>query len=204
MESVGKGKIKNTNVRSVRTKESRWLLYSLLTPLYLVNFTELVYRTAGSTTLCWNQTEGSDIHRSPQHVQKHKTDYSNNTVDDLCPNKACKNSGLIHTTECIVCLWFRVKTAWLWLREKLIELLSDRGPVPDVSNTELFVFMFMYTRIRQEAHWQTIWSWWTASWWTARWWPDRRSCWWVLWGESSEPRQRRSSYSKLAPKKMEP
>ena len=45
-----------------------------------------------------------------------------------------------------------MKTARLWLREKLIELLSDRGPVPDVSNTELFVFMCMYTRIRQEAH----------------------------------------------------
>ena len=30
-----------------------------------------------------------------------------------------------------------------------MQLLSDQGPVPDVSNTQLF--MFMYPRIRQEA-----------------------------------------------------
>ena len=40
-------------------------------------------------------------------------------------------------------------SAWLWLREKLKQLLSDQGPVPEVSNTQLF--MFMYPRIRQEA-----------------------------------------------------
>ena len=42
-----------------------------------------------------------------------------------------------------------MKTAWLWLRGKLIEVLSDQGPAPALSNTELL--MMMYPRCRQEA-----------------------------------------------------
>ena len=42
-----------------------------------------------------------------------------------------------------------MKTAWLWLREKLKELLSDQGPAPALSNTELL--MLMYPRCRREA-----------------------------------------------------
>jgi hypothetical protein len=53
------------------------------------------------------------------------------------------------TVEHIFCLCFRVKPAWLWLQEKLIELLSDQGPLPALSNTELL--MPMYPRCRREA-----------------------------------------------------
>ena len=67
----------------------------------------------------------------------------------LCSNQACTISGLAQTVEHIFCLCFRVKTAWLWLRGKLIEVLSDQGPAPALSNTELL--MMMYPRCRQEA-----------------------------------------------------
>ena len=42
-----------------------------------------------------------------------------------------------------------MRTAWIWLREKVIEMMSDQGPAPDISNTELL--MFMYPRCRREA-----------------------------------------------------
>ena len=76
-------------------------------------------------------------------LQQHRAD------DPLCSNQACKISGMAETVEYIFCSCFRVKTAWLWLREKLIELLSDQGPEPALSNTELL--MLMYPRCRREA-----------------------------------------------------
>ena len=69
--------------------------------------------------------------------------------DPLCANQACKNSGMAQTIEHIFCTCFRVRTAWLWVRQKLIELLSDQGPVPAPSNYELI--MLMYPKCRQEA-----------------------------------------------------
>ena len=75
--------------------------------------------------------------------QQHRAD------DPLCSNQACRISRLEQTVEHIFCLCFRVKTAWLWLREKLIELLSDQGAAPALSNTELL--MLMYPRCRREA-----------------------------------------------------
>ena len=75
--------------------------------------------------------------------QQHRAD------DPLCANQTCKNSGLAQTIEHIFCTCFRVRTAWLWLRHKLIELLSDQGPVPALSNFELI--MLMYPKCRQEA-----------------------------------------------------
>ena len=42
-----------------------------------------------------------------------------------------------------------MRTVWLWLRTKGIELLSDQGPAPALSNTELL--MLMYPKCRREA-----------------------------------------------------
>ena len=69
--------------------------------------------------------------------------------DNLCSNQACKRSGLVESVEHVFCLCFRVRTAWLWLRGKLIELLSDQGSAPVVTNTELI--MLMYPKCRREA-----------------------------------------------------
>ena len=51
--------------------------------------------------------------------------------------------------EHIVCLCYRVRTAWLWLKDKVLQLLSDQGPAVAVSNTELL--MLMYPKCRREA-----------------------------------------------------
>ena len=41
------------------------------------------------------------------------------------------------------------RTAFLWLREKRIEIMGDQGPALAISNTELL--MFMYNGCRREA-----------------------------------------------------
>ena len=51
--------------------------------------------------------------------------------------------------EHIFALCYKVRTAWAWLREKVIEVMSDQGPAPALSNTELL--LFMYPRCRREA-----------------------------------------------------
>ena len=48
-----------------------------------------------------------------------------------------------------LCYSDRVRTAWIWLREKVIKMMSDQGPAPDLSNTELL--LFIYPRCRREA-----------------------------------------------------
>ena len=75
--------------------------------------------------------------------QQHRAD------DPHCPNQACKRAGMEETVEHIFALCFKVRTAWLWLRAKVIELMSDQGPVPALSNIELL--MLMYPRCRREA-----------------------------------------------------
>ena len=69
--------------------------------------------------------------------------------DGLCQHQACKRSGLVESMEHIVCLCYRVRTAWLWLKDKVLQLLSDQGPAVAVSNTELL--MLMYPKCRREA-----------------------------------------------------
>ena len=143
-------------MKSVTTKEiytSR--MADLLVPpkvelkFPLVNFPELVYGRMNHSVL---ETKQKDVSYAIIHglyknrdrlFQQHRAD------DPLCSNQACRISGMAQTVEHIFCLCFRVKTAWLWLREKLIELLSDQGAAPALSNTELL--MLMYPRCRREA-----------------------------------------------------
>ena len=75
--------------------------------------------------------------------QQHRTE------DPFCSNQACKLHNLEETTEDIFSHCFRIRTAWLWVQEKVMELLSDQGPSLDLSNTELL--MLLYPRCRQEA-----------------------------------------------------
>jgi hypothetical protein len=156
MESLGRGEIKNSNMRVVTTKEIyKSRMSSLLTPpkvelkFPLVNFPELVYCRMNHSVLetrqrdvCFTVIHGLYKNRD-RLFQQHRAD------DPLCSNQACRISRFMQTVEHIFCLCFRVKTAWLWLREKLIELLSDQGAAPALSNTELL--MLMYPRCRREA-----------------------------------------------------
>ena len=67
----------------------------------------------------------------------------------VCVYQACKNRNLAQTVEHIFCSCFRVRSAWLWLRQKMIDLMSDQGPAPVLSNMELI--MLQYPMCRQEA-----------------------------------------------------
>ena len=42
-----------------------------------------------------------------------------------------------------------MRTAWLWLRDKVIEMMSDQGPALTISTIEML--MFMYPVCRREA-----------------------------------------------------
>ena len=152
LESVGRGEIKNSTMKLVTTKEIyKSRISSLLTPpkieakFPLVNFPQLVYPRINHPVL---ETRQRDIlytmtHGLYKNRERHRAD------DPLCPNQAYKISGLVQSVEHIACACFRVKMAWLWVREKVVELLSDQRPVPAVTNTELI--MLTYPRCRREA-----------------------------------------------------
>ena len=114
-----------------------------------VNFPELVYGRVNHRVL---ETKQRDVNYAIIHgiyknryrlLQQHRVD------DSLCSNQACRRSDMDETVEHIFSLCFKVRTAWLWLREKVIEMMSDQGPAPAISNTELL--MFMYPGCRKEA-----------------------------------------------------
>ena len=50
--------------------------------------------------------------------------------------------SILLTVEVIVCTCFRVKAAWLWMTEKLIEMLSDQGLVSALSDMELLLLIY--------------------------------------------------------------
>ena len=172
MESVGRGEIKNSNMRLVTTKEVyKSRMSSLLTPpkvelkFPLVNFPELVYCRMNHTVLEMRQRVVSVtiIHGL----------YMNSDTEHKTHSVLIKPAKFLEqTVGPLFCSCFRVKIALLWLREKLIELLSDQGPAPALSNTELL--MLMYTRCRREVEAALILAL-TWSWWTKRWWESRRS-----------------------------
>ena len=83
------------------------------------------------------------------HKNRHRLFQLHRADDPYCTNQACKRSGMEETVEHVFSLCFKVRTALLWLSKKLIELLSDQGPAPALSNTELL--MLMYPRCRREA-----------------------------------------------------
>ena len=115
----------------------------------LVNFPQLVYSRMNHKVL---ETKQKDVSYSVIHglfKNRERLFQQGRADDSLCSNQACKRSGLVESVEHVFCQCFRVKTAWLWLRAKVTELLSDQGPAPAVSNAELI--MFMYPKCRREA-----------------------------------------------------
>ena len=115
----------------------------------LVNFPQLVYSRMNHKVL---ETKQKDVSYSVIHglfKNRERLFQQGRADDSLCSNQACKRSGLVESVEHVFCQCFRVKTAWLWLRAKVTELLSDQGPAPAVSNVELI--MFMYPKCRREA-----------------------------------------------------
>ena len=114
-----------------------------------LNFPKLVYGRVNHRVL---ETKQRDVNYAIIHgiyknryrlLQQHRVD------DSLCSNQACRRSGMEETIEHIFALCFKVRTPWIRLRERVIEMMSDQGPAPVISNTELL--MFMYPGCRREA-----------------------------------------------------
>ena len=155
MESLGRGEIKNSNVRIVTTREIyKSRMSSLLTPpkveakFPLVKFSVLVYPRLKNAVL---ETRQRDVMFTVIHGLYKNRDrlYRQNRVDSpLCANQACRNLHLAETIEHKFCTCFRVKAAWLWVRQKVTELLSDQGLVAAATNLE--ILMLMYARCMQE------------------------------------------------------
>jgi hypothetical protein len=115
----------------------------------LVNFPGLVYSRMNYRVL---EARQRDVSYSVIHGLYRNRDrlFQQGRADNgLCQNQACKHSDMVESLEHIFCLCFRVRSAWLWLRDKVLELMSDQGPAPPVSNTELI--MLMYPKCRKEA-----------------------------------------------------
>ena len=154
-QDVGRVEVKENLLQIVTTKgiyTSR--MKDLLVPPKVesrfpqVNF-KLVYSRMNHMVL---ETRQKDVSYSIIHGLFKNRDrlYQQGRVDDgLCQHQACKHSSLVESVEHIFCLCFRVRTAWIWLRDKVLELMSDQGPAPVVSNTELL--MLMYPKCRREA-----------------------------------------------------
>ena len=115
----------------------------------LVNFPEMVYTRMNHKILEIRQRDVSFSVIHGLYKNRERLFQQGRADDGLCANQACKRSGLVESLEHIFCLCYRVRTAWLWLRSKVTELLSDQGPAPVVSNIELL--MLMYPKCRREA-----------------------------------------------------
>ena len=149
------GRVKKKLLQNVTTKgiyASR-MKDLLVPPKVEVRFPQvdfkLVYSRMNHKVL---ETRQKDVSFSIIHGLYKNRDrlFQQGRVDDrLCQHQACKLSSLVESVEHVFCLCFRVRTAWLWLRDKVLELMSDQGPAPVVSNTQLL--MLMYPRCRREA-----------------------------------------------------
>ena len=157
LEAVGRGEIKENNVRVVTTK----MIYAsriedMITPpkaedkFPLVNFQELVYPRIKHPILEAKQKDllfslVHNIYRNRGRLfQQGRTD------DPLCPNQACRNEGLVQDIEHIFCSCYKVRTAWQWTRAKVLQFVTELGPPITVSNTDIILAMFPTCRREEE------------------------------------------------------
>jgi hypothetical protein len=68
--------------------------------------------------------------------------------NQLCPNQACTNETLTQSIEHIFCCCYRVRAAWQWTKQKLMELFADGRPAVVTTNME--IIMQMYPPCRKE------------------------------------------------------
>ena len=62
--------------------------------------------------------------------------------------RGCRNEILVQSVEHIFCKCYKVKAAWQWTRQKLMELWTDHGPAVIATNME--ILMLMYPPCRKE------------------------------------------------------
>ena len=156
LEAVGREEIKETNIKTVTTKEiyAARMEDMLMPPKVeakfpLVNYQELVYPRilnpvleAKQKDLLFSLTHG--IYRNRERLYQ-----QNRTEDAFCPNQACRREDLVQDIEHIFCCCYKVRSAWQWIKNKIFELVSDLGPPVAVSNTDIVLAKF--PTCRQEA-----------------------------------------------------
>ena len=114
-----------------------------------VNFKELVYPRLQSKVL---EVKQRDLLFSLIHGiyrNRERLHQQNRAEDIICQNPACKRHNLIHDVEHIFCVCYKVRAAWSWTRRKMLELLTDYGRPPDVTNTD--ILMARFPKCRQES-----------------------------------------------------
>jgi hypothetical protein len=113
-----------------------------------VNFPKLVYPRIQSKVL---EVKQKDLLFSLTHGiyrNRARLFMQNRADDDLCPNSACRRENLVQDIEHLFCTCYRVRAAFGWVRGKMLELLSDQGRPPDITNMDLILAMF--PKCRQE------------------------------------------------------
>ena len=157
LETVGRDEVKETNIKTVTTKEiyaSR--MDDMLMPpkvevkFPLVNFRELVYPRIVNPVL---EAKQKDLLFSIVHGiyrNRERLHQQNRTDDALCPNQACRREGLIQDIEHIFCSCYKVRSAWQWTRRKILELVSNLGPPVVISNKDIVMAMFPTSRQETE------------------------------------------------------
>ena len=153
IEAIGRGEIKENNVKSITTKEIYVArMDDLLNPpkvemkFPLVNFQELVYPRIKHAVL---EAKQRDLLFSLVHniyPNRQRLFQQRRTGDALCPNQACKRESLVQSIEHIFCSCYKVRSAWQWTRSKILELVTELGPPVIVSNTDIILAKFPSSR----------------------------------------------------------
>ena len=153
IEAIGRGEIKENNVKSITTKEIYVArMDDLLNPpkvevkFPLVNFQELVYPRIKHAVL---EAKQRDLLFSLVHniyPNRQRLFQQRRTGDALCPNQACKRESLVQSIEHIFCSCYKVRSAWQWTRSKILELATELGPPVIVSNTDIILAKFPSSR----------------------------------------------------------
>ena len=57
---------------------------------------------------------------------------------------------MVHDVEHLFCTCYKVRAAWQWMKRKMLELLSDQGTPPDMSNPDILLARFPKGRQEHE------------------------------------------------------
>ena len=156
-EAVGRGEVKNNNLKGVTTRavyKSR--MSSILTPpkvelkYPLTNFQETVYPRLKNPVL---EAKQRDILFSLIHgiyLNRERLHQQGRADDPHCQNKACRRENLVHDLEHIFCTCYKVRAAWNWTKRKVLDFLTDQGRPPDISNSDILLAKFSKGRQEDE------------------------------------------------------
>ena len=112
-----------------------------------VKFKELVYPRLRNKVL---EAKQKDLLFSLTHCiyrNRARLFQQNRVEDNLCPNTACRREKKVQDIEHLFCGCYKVRAVWAWTRRKMLELISNQGRPPDISNMD-----FLLARFPQNDH----------------------------------------------------